>query len=68
MIVDLVMAVTADEVNGFVYWTDALSPIRHVRRARLDGSNQVDVYSSKLSCVTDQMVWCVLFYKTLVGV
>ena len=50
-------AVTVDEVYGFVYWSDDAN--RRVSRAGLDGSNKATIYS-KLSCVTDQMVWCVL--------
>ena len=57
MIVEYMIAVTVDEVHGFVYWIDLKEEI--VRRSELDGSNQANIYG-KLSCVTDQMVWCVL--------
>ena len=57
MIVGSMTAVTVDDVHGFIYWSD--NTVKKVRRVRLDGSNQTDVYG-KLSCVTDQMMWCVL--------
>ena len=52
MIVGAITAVTVDEVHGFVYWSDYSDA--KVRRARLDGTNLMEVYSSKLSCVTDK--------------
>ena len=55
MIVVANKAVTVDEMYGFVYWSDAA--YYKVRRSRLDGSNKATIYG-KLSCVTDQMVWC----------
>ena len=72
MIVDYMEAVTVDEVHGFLYWSDTAD--RRVRRVRLDGTNQVNVYSSsKLSYVRYQMVWCVIIkhpvrcYEILLG-
>ena len=65
MIVDGMRAVTVDEVHGLVYWSD--NGDDKVRRVRLDGTNTTDVYSfSKLSCVTDQMAWCVIIKHSVV--
>jgi len=44
MVVDLIIAVTVDEIHGFVYWSDHLGA--RVRRAKLDGSNHTDIYNS----------------------
>ena len=60
LFVDLIYAVTVNEIHGFVYWSDHLRA--RVRRAPLDGSTHTDIYNStkdtherKLSCVMDKV-------------
>ena len=55
MIVGELRAVTVDEANGFIYWSDIKYTVDKVKQARLDGSNQSIIYG-KSSCVTYQMV------------
>ena len=42
-IIDKVIGITVDEVHGFVYWGTRNGM---VRRARLDGSDKMDVYNT----------------------
>jgi len=42
-VIDVVIAITVDEVDGFVYWSTRNGV---VRRARLDGSDLVDLYDA----------------------
>jgi len=60
MIVGAMTAITVDEVHGLVYWSDYL-------RVKLNVTNPTNVYrTSKFSCVTDQMVWCIIMKHSIV--
>ena len=66
MVVGYMEAVALDEVHGFVYWSDFNT--KKVTRVTFDGTNQTDIYSfnSKLSCVTNQIVLCVIIKHSIV--
>ena len=66
MIVGFMQAVAVDGVHGWVYWSDWSD--NKVKRVTVYGNKQTDIYSfhGKLSCVTDQMVWCVIIKHSVV--